>query len=129
MYISNAPQNSYWEGEWLFAPTGTTVSIGLAGDETGPLPEARAFYLAIPARFPHLINLARPRLDAVFREWYNRPVAADLWQDVKLAGFGLEDPRSKPVEWDMSFEALGAKWLGITVPFRGDQPGDPVVDT
>jgi hypothetical protein len=129
MYISNAPEKSYWEAEWLFPPTGTRVSIGLPGPDSGPLPEARSFYLALPERFPAFLALARPALDQVFRDWYARPISSDIWRDVKLAGFGLEDPRAHPIEWDVSFEATGKKWLGIIIPFQDEKPGAPVVDT
>ena len=43
--------------------------------------------------------------------------------------FGVEDPAATPREWDISFETTGSKWLGITIPFVGDKPQDPVVDT
>ena len=130
MYIPNAPERSYWEGEhWLFPPTGTEVGLSLLGGESGPLPESRPFYLAFPARFPQLLDLASPGLDQVFRDWYDRPISADIWQDVKLTGFWLDDPRTRPVHWDMCFEATGKKWLGIAIPFQGDTPGTPVVDT
>ena len=130
MHIPNAPENSYWEGEhWLFPPTGTELGLSLPGGESGPLPEARTFYLGLPDRFARLLDLARPALDQVFRDWYQRPISSDIWQDVKFAGFGLEDPRAHPLEWDMSFEATGPKWLGITIPFQDDTPGAPVADT
>jgi len=32
-------------------------------------------------------------------------------------------------DWDVIFETIGSKWLAPTVPFVGDQPKDPVVDT
>jgi hypothetical protein len=130
MYIPNAPERSYWEGEhWLFPATGTSVGLGLLGGESGPLEEARAFYRALPARFQDLLRLVRPALDKVFRDWYQRPISTDIWQDVKLTGFGLEDPRARPVLWDMSFEATGQTWLGITIPFQDDKPGAAAVDT
>jgi len=48
---------------------------------------------------------------------------------MKLAGFGVEDMSGSPPRWDISFETTGDKWLGITIPFTGDVPQDPVVDT
>src|SRR5258705_93349 len=45
MYISNHPERSYWECEWLFPKTETDISISLPGDESGPTKEARIFYL------------------------------------------------------------------------------------
>ncbi|MFW6031516.1 MAG: hypothetical protein ACOC9T_02905 [Myxococcota bacterium] len=129
MYVASAPEKSYWEAEWLFPPAGTNVSIFLLGPESGPLPEARAFYLALPDRWPALLDLVRPGLDQVFQDWYGRPLASDIWRDVKLAGFGLEDPRAHPIEWDISFEATGEKWLGIIIPFKDETPGTPIVDT
>ena len=130
MYIPNAPERSYWEAShWLFAPTGREVEIDLPGNESGPMAEARQFYLALPAQFPNVLEAARPGLERVFREWYGRPVSVDLWRDVKLAGFSLEDPRATPVQWQIFFEATGAKWLGIIIPFRDGIPDSEVVDT
>ena len=130
MYISNAPERSYWEAaHWFFPPTGTEIGIDLLGGESGPLPEGRKFYLGLPARFSQLLALVRPGLDQVFRDWYRRPISVDIWQDVKFTGFGLDDPRARPRRWEMSFEATGKKWLGITVPFQDDTPGTPIVDT
>jgi hypothetical protein len=129
MYIPRAPENSYWEGEWLFPATGTKVSIALPGGPEGPDPQTRSFYLALPAQFDDLLNHVRPALDKVFRDWIGRPLHGDLWEDVRLSGFGISDLRTVPISWDVGFETNGEKWLGITIPFLGDVPQDPVVDT
>ena len=129
MYIGNDPSRSYWEGEWLFPPTGTTVSIALPGTADGPVASGRAFYLSMPGRFDRIMELVRPTLDRVFRECFGRPVAADLWSDVKLGGFDIEDPDGVPTAWNVGFESLGDTWLGITVPFLDEQPQEPTVDT
>ncbi len=41
MHIKRDPAKSYWEGEWVFPPTVTTISIGLPGAKEGPSPESR----------------------------------------------------------------------------------------
>jgi hypothetical protein len=129
MDIPRNPSKSYWECEWLFPPTGTRISISLPGNREGPRAEARAFYLGLPADFNRIVDLARPRLDQAIRRWLHRPLNDDLWKDVSLSGFGVEDPAATPREWDISFETTGSKWLGITIPFVGDEPQDPVIDT
>jgi hypothetical protein len=129
MYIPRAPERSYWEAEWRFPPTGTKVAIGLRGSPGGPYPQARAFYLALPAQFDLIVERARPILNEVFQEWVQRPLNTDLWADLKLAGFAVDDPSVNPPTWDVSFETTGEKWLGITIPFHGDAPQDPIVDT
>jgi hypothetical protein len=58
-----------------------------------------------------------------------RPLSADLWQDVRLAGFGVADLGSVPRTWEVTFETRGDKWPGVTIPFVGELPQDPVVDT
>lgn len=129
LYIPRNPSASYWEGEWLFPPTRSKVAISLPGTLEGPLDSGRVFYLALPARFDQLIERVRPVLDQVSREWLGRPLRADLWADVKLAGFGVENPNVVPIAWDVGFETVGEKWLGITIPFVGDEPQEPVIDT
>jgi hypothetical protein len=129
MYIANAPEKSYWEGEWKFPSTGTNISIALPGDESGPLMEARHFYLGLPSRFETLIAAVRPALQKVFREWLRQDLPEDIFTVVTLAGFDVEDLREHPVDWDVSFETTGNKWLGIVVPFVGDAPQDATVDT
>lgn len=129
MHIPRAPEKSYWEGEWLFPPTGSKVAISVPGTPLGPNDSARAFYLAMPARFERIIEVVRPVLDGVFREWIGRPLSPSLWQDVKLAGFCMENPKGIPTTWDIGFETTGEKWLGITIPFVGDRPQDAIVDT
>lgn len=129
MYISRDPSKSYWECEWTFPATGTCISIRLPGTTDGPYPESRAFYLALVPEFDRILAQVRPVLDGVFREWLNRPLSDDLWQDVTLAGFGIDDPREMPRQWDVAFETTTPKWLGITVPFIGDHPQEAVVDT
>ncbi len=131
MFISRNPEASYWESEWNFPKTGTCVSIALPGDESGPFPESREFYFALPAKFDEIMNKARPKVAAVFRdpvlrEWFN---SEDFSSELKLTGFGLEDARATPIKWDVSFETMGDKWLGITIPFVGDIPQDAIVDT
>ncbi len=129
MRIPNAPKRSYWECEWRFPTTDSIISIGLPGGEDGPLPEAREFYLGLPSRFEDILSSARPKLEAVFSEWLQRDLPADLFTELKLAGFGLEDPQAEPLRWDISFETTGEKWLGIIIPFEGDKAMDAVVDT
>ena len=128
MYIPNAPDESYWEGEWKFPKTGTVISIGLKGGEGGPLPEARQFYLTLSSRFDQILALARPKLDEAFKR-FQQELPQDIFTVLKLAGFGLEDPKAHPLEWNISFETTGEKWLGITIPFEGDTPQKAVVDT
>ena len=69
------------------------VSIGLPGSREGPWPESRAFFLALVPEFNQIVERVRPAVDRVFREWLDRPLSRDVWQDVKLAGFGVDDPR------------------------------------
>ena len=129
MFIPNAPERSYWECEWTFPKTGTLISIGLPGGEAGPMPEARQFYLGLPGRYEQILSAARPKLEEVFKTWLQQDLPLDISTAVKLAGFGLENPKAQPVEWDISFEAKGGKWLGILIPFVGDTALEAVVDT
>jgi hypothetical protein len=129
MFIPVAPERSYWECEWKFPKTGTEISIGLPGDETGPLPEARRFYLSLPGGFEQILAAARPQLQEVFREWLQEDLPHDIFTAVKLAGFSLEDPKQEPAHWDISFETTGKKWLGIIIPFIGDTAQKATVDT
>jgi hypothetical protein len=129
MFIPNAPERSYWECEWKFPRTGTEISIGLPGGESGPSPEARQFYLSLPERFDQILDAARPQLQEVFRTWLQQDLPQDIFTVVKLAGFDLEDPKAQPVQWDISFETTGDEWLGIIVPFIGDTPQEATVDT
>lgn len=129
MYIANAPGKSYWEGEWKFPPTRTMISIGLPGDERGPLAEARQFHLDLPSRFEAIVQEARPALQKVFQNWLKQDLPDDIFTVVTLAGFDVEDLTKQPLNWDVSFETTGDKWLGITVPFIGDTPQEATVDT
>ncbi len=129
MFIPNAPERSYWEGEWTFPPTGSAISIGLPGGETGPIPEARQFYLSLPERYEGILAAARPKLESVFRNWLQQELPRDIFTELKLAGFGAEDLKSRPAAWDIAFETTGKTWLGITIPFLGDEPEEAVVDT
>src|SRR5689334_15673245 len=79
MFIPNAPEQSYWECEWRFPKTGTEVSIGLPGTESGPQPEARQFYLTLPGRFEQILAVARPRLQEAFLEWFDQELPQDIF--------------------------------------------------
>jgi hypothetical protein len=105
------------------------VAISLPGTSTALFDSGRAFYLALPAGFDRLIERVRPVLNRVFLDWLGRPLQSDLWQDVTLGGFGVEDPDVVPVNWDIGFETTGKKWLGITIPMVGDTPHEPTIDT
>jgi len=129
MFIPNAPERSYWECEWTFPETGSMVSIAMPGGESGPMPEARQFYLSLPGRFEELLTAARPKLEQVLKTWLQGELPQDLFTAVKLAGFGIENLRARPVEWNIGFETTGEKWLGITIRFAGDEPQEAVVDT
>ncbi len=129
MYISNHPERSYWECEWLFPKTKTDISISLPGDESGPTKEARSFYLGLASRFEKIIELSRPKLEEAFVHWIKQPLPEDIFKVVELAGFNVEDPSSSPINWNIMFETTGDKWVAITIPFTGDLPQDAVVDT
>jgi hypothetical protein len=129
IYISNHPERSYWEAVWTFPPTGMPVAIGLDGDESGPRPDSREWYLSLPSRFDRIVQLATPELAKVFPLWLKQELPDDIFTVVKLSGFGVEDPRAEPVSWDVSFETTGDTWLGISIPFTGDEAGKAVVDS
>ena len=129
MFIPNAPERSYWECEWKFPKTNTAIGIALQGDEHGPLPESRQFYLDLPARFEQILVAARPRLQEVFRNWFKQDLPVDIFSVVTLAGFDVEDVKQRPLHWDISFETIGEKWLGITIPFVDDEAQTATVDT
>lgn len=129
MTFRGAPELSYWECEWKFPNTDTIISISLPGSQNGPLPEARKFYLGLPPQFDDILARARPKLEKVFLEWLGMDLPDDIFSQLKLAGFGLENPGAGVVEWDISFETTGDTWLGIIIPFSGDDAQDAVVDT
>ena len=129
MYIPNKPEDSYWECEWLFPRTGTRVSIGIPGNENGPDPKAREFFLALPDRFERTIDACRPKLKDVFSAWLQQELPQDIFSVVTLAGFGLEDPSGSPIECNVAFETTCDKWLGITIPFVGEIAQEAGVDT
>ena len=74
VHASDTPDGSFWEGESVFSPTGTAVTICLPGDESGPTPESREFYLGLPMRFEQIIAACRPRIAKVFQEWLHHPL-------------------------------------------------------
>jgi hypothetical protein len=129
IFVSNKPDRSYWEGKWTFPPTRSEVLVFFPGLETGPRPESRAYYLGLPRRFDTIMAAVTPTLSAVFQRWYNRPIATEVWSDVTLTAFDIDDAGISPTKCDISFETKGDKWLGITIPLIGDAPGIPVVDT
>lgn len=129
MDIPGTPERSYWEAEWVFPPRDHPVSIALEGDESGPSTRARDWHLRLPAGFPRILELARPRLAGAIRSWLGQELPEDIFTVVRLSGFGVEDLDARPLPWDISFETVGDKWLGITIPFVGDDPQEPVVDT
>ncbi len=129
IYIANAPDRSYWEGEWKFPQTSDVVSIFLPGTEDGPLPESRAFCLSLPNRYEKILADARPKLAKVFRDWLDQELPDDMFSVVKLAGFGVDDPGTESSKWDVGFETLGDKWLYITIPYEGEIPGEPMIDS
>lgn len=128
MYISNHPEQSYWEAEYLFPPTGTPISIGLAEDESGPKPEVRAWYLELPSRFEKILDVAKPQLAKVFKTWRDEDLPDDIFTVVKLSGFDVECPLAQPVEWTVSFETIDHR-LAITIPFVDDKPSEAIIDT
>ena len=129
VYVANRPDRSYWEAEWLFPPVGYRVAINLDGDLAGPTEEARSFYRARVIAFEETIREVRPQLEKVAIAWLDRPLAVNLWDDLKLAGLGTDDLNASPRTWDISFETTGKRWLGITVPMIGDRAQEAQVDT
>ena len=129
IHISKRPERSYWEGEWVFPGTDTVVAISLDGDENGPKPRTREFYLGLPARFTQILTLSRPQLQQVFQKWLHKPLPPDICSAVELSGFSLEESESNPVHWNISFETIDDPWLSVTIPFVGDQAMEAIVDT
>jgi hypothetical protein len=129
VHVPRNPAKSYWECEWLFQPTNTRIPIALAGGDEGPTTAARNFYLQLRDEFPRILNVARPKINRAILDWLNRPLNTNLWEDVRLHGFSADDLEANPIEWHISFETTGSKWISIKVPFRGDVPQEPVIET
>jgi hypothetical protein len=68
-------------------------------------------------------------LEQVTKEWLKESLPQDVVATLRLSGFGVEDPSFNPVHWDVSFETLGKKWLGITILFVGRVAMEVQVDT
>ena len=130
MYIPANPSESYWEGEhWSFAHTKTEIAVFLPGDESGPLPQGRDFLLGIADRYEEALSASVLRLREVFTEYLNRSLPQDIFSEVKLVAIGIEDVKTTPISWDISFETTGDDWLGIKIPFVGMESQPAVVDT
>jgi hypothetical protein len=123
------PDRSYWEGNWIFPKTEYPIEVFLPGGEDGPIRESRDFCLSLPDRFERIMELCRPELSKVFREWLNRDLPQDIFNEIKLTGFGVENSRAHPVHWNVSFETTGEKWLGITIPLVDEEVGTAGIDT
>lgn len=130
VYIARAPEKSYWEcEEWKFPNTGDVISIGLPGDESGPLPQSRDFFLELPSRFEKIISKVRPPLSEVFKKWLDQDLPENIFTEVKLVEFSLNENSPDLPNWEIMFETTGSKWLGISIPFIGDIPQIASVDT
>jgi len=127
--VPEAPEESYWECEWTFPKTGSKVTILLPGTDSGPMPEARQFFLTLPGRYEQILSAARPKLEEAFEIWVPQGSPADVFTAVKLLGFGVEDPKAQIVQWNAEFETIGETWLGITIPFVGNEAQEAIVDT
>jgi hypothetical protein len=128
MHISKFPERSYWECEWRFPPTGNIAVITLRGDESGPQPEFRRFYLGLPGRFNEILAACRPVLEEVYRDELQKALPTDILTALKVAGFRVEDPNEQPVHWEVSFESTSDEYLGISIPFAGELALAPEVD-
>jgi hypothetical protein len=128
-----AYMGSYWEGEWTFPPTETTISIFLPGDESGPYPESRQWNFDLIPRYPKILELAKPLLTSKLADmadwWLEGDMPEDIFTVVRLTGFGVTDPRTDPIEWNVSFETIGDRWVSVTVNFVGDEPEVASADT
>lgn len=129
MYMPNNPERSYWEAMWNFPVTQSLVSVTLPGNERGPYSESREFYLRLSERFDDVIDHVRPKIEKVCLDWQLSPLPDDLFSAVKLSGFNLQYPMRDSMRWEVSFETLGSKWLGITIPFVGSEPQSAIIDT
>ncbi|HMH15759.1 MAG TPA: hypothetical protein VK578_21845 [Edaphobacter sp.] len=129
MHISKHPERSYWEGEWKLPGSDYSVEVFLRGGEDGPREDSRNFYVNLPNRIQQILEQCRSPLAKVFREWLNREMPKDIFSELKLASFGVDDPDGRPLLWSVSFETTGEKWLGITIPFVDDVAGDAEIDT
>ena len=127
--IPEHPECSYWECEWSFPVTGTRFTVVIPGSEKGLDPDAREFFLTLPDRFEFITTQCRAPLQVVWREWFETDLPSDLFSVLSLAGIGINSLDASAVEWEVSFETTGDKWLGITVPFIGDQPQEATVET
>jgi hypothetical protein len=69
----------------------------------------RKWYLDLPSRFTEIVELAKPELAKVCKGWLEQELPQDIFKILKLSGFGVDDPRTNPIKWDISFETTGDK--------------------
>lgn len=124
IYISNFPERSYWEGEWLFPTTQTVITILLKGGESGPLPEFLEWYRGLPARYSKVIKTVEQKLADAYEELYSKKPPRDFVNQFTFAGASVLDPRAQDVEWDLSFDITVGDVYSVTVPFVGDKAGN-----
>jgi hypothetical protein len=100
----------------------------LPGDEAGPSPESRQFYLSLPGRFHEILAASRSSLEQIYKDELGEPMPQDIFSVFKLTGFGIQDPNNQPILWDVTFELTLDRYLAVFIPFVGDRALEPEVD-
>ena len=104
-------------------------SYSVGGRRVWAKAEWRRFYLDLPNRFSTILAMCRPVLEKVYQDELLKSPPADIFTVFRPTGFGVKDPNEEPVHWDVSFENTGDEFLVISIPFQGEIPMSPEVET
>ena len=113
---------SQWEGELVFAPTGSKIEIHVYGDETGPGDGQRELFREIEARWSELRALCGTELASFHSGVLEEDAPADLWSVYALARVTVPRRESEDMLWRLGFESTQDANHIYTVEFEGWSP-------
>jgi hypothetical protein len=113
---------NYFEGKGKFKPTGEVIEYLVGGDLSGPTNEQREFYNKIQDTYDAIMVKITPLIEEEFKNWKEDFRIKDFKKEFKLVALTIPRLPSKPVVWDMSFDALHDEDHQITVGFNDFEP-------
>jgi hypothetical protein len=113
---------SRWEGEVVFAPTGSKIELRIYGDEGGPGDGQRELFRMIEARWSELRALCGAELTSFHSEALEEEPPADLWSVYTLARVTVPRRESEDMLWRLGFDSTQDANHVYTVEFQGWSP-------
>lgn len=120
---ANSREQSYFECQRYFAPSGESIELHVTAELSGPTPQQKEFFTWVEQEYARLTIKLAPLIELRFGTWLIPPaVTQNFITEFKPIFLCIPVCNQQPIEWEIVFDRVPETDYSVTVGMLGDEP-------